>query len=840
MIRGRVARRRLTNSVNASTGRDGPRPALAFSIAIAAATAGLSGSPARANTQNDVVAAAQDLANTAAPPYSSGALPTATDDVTFRSDVAYANASSLILTAGATGVNILMGTLNDLNATPLVISGPNAASGANRTITLNGGGNTVAGSAGTDLVYLASGASLTLRNNVSGTRTLGVVLNASGDFDVSAGATLTIPNSVISGAFDLRKTGGGTLTLGATNTFGSAGGLNSFTMAAGTLNLNSARAVGNANNTLRITGGTIDNTSGAAVALSSYPVALNGDFAFAGTNDLSLGTGAVSLGASADASRTVAVNAGTLTIGGVVSNAAGAAATSLNKAGAGTLVLGRANLFSGGLNVLAGTVRVGNNSAVGTGPVTLGSPGHSTTLDLNGATESVAGLSTAGAAADQTVGNSSTTANAILTLNGATTSAFGGRIVDSLGAGTFKTEVVVNETGAVVALTGNNTYSGGTTITSGTLQINSPASMGAASAAATIVNGTLEASANIASSRNLLLAGASKISVASGVTFDVTGTVSDGVTAGSLNKKGAGTLTLAASTSYTGGTNVDAGTLAIGSDVTASSGVTVAAGAKLQMINTPEAAPAGTVIDVPVTIAGATGAWTATVDLTDNDMIVRHAAGQGVTTLARVNDQVKSGLNFGKNGFWDGPGITSSTAAADPAFNKALGAISNDFAVLTNGQFTGPFYSSFADRSVDENAVLVKYTWFGDADLSGSVDGTDYGLIDAGFLSNGSLTGWFNGDFDYSGTIDGTDYGLIDGAFLTQDGSTLGSPEANALLAKREAQFGEAYVAALQAAVATVPEPGAALALVAGASVMLCRRRRTWCAVPDSVPNDWR
>ena len=160
MIRGRVARRRLTNSVNASTGRDGPRPARAFSIALAAATvAGLSGSPARANTQNDVVAAAQDLASTAAPPYSSGALPTATDDVTFRSDVAYANASSLILTAGAAGVNISMGTLNDLNATPLVISGPNAASGANRTITLNGGGNTVAGSAGsagTDLIYLAS------------------------------------------------------------------------------------------------------------------------------------------------------------------------------------------------------------------------------------------------------------------------------------------------------------------------------------------------------------------------------------------------------------------------------------------------------------------------------------------------------------------------------------------------------------------------------------------------------------------------------------------------------------------------------------------------------------
>ena len=77
------------------------------------------------NTENDVLADAQDLGNILAPPYSSGALPTQTQDVIFRSDFTYANASSLIVTTGATGTNISMGTLNDLNATPLVISGPN-------------------------------------------------------------------------------------------------------------------------------------------------------------------------------------------------------------------------------------------------------------------------------------------------------------------------------------------------------------------------------------------------------------------------------------------------------------------------------------------------------------------------------------------------------------------------------------------------------------------------------------------------------------------------------------------------------------------------------------------
>src|SRR4051794_15870255 len=229
------------------------RPSVRLILAAAMASAGLSAA-AQGNTENDVLPSAQDLAATASPPYSSGTLPAITDDVTFGAAVTYLNPSSLILTAGATGVNISMGSLNDLNATPLVISGPNAASGANRTMTLNGGGDSVAGSAGSDLIYLAGGAAMTLQNNTTpgNTRTLSVVLASNGDLDISSGASLTIATPVISGAFNLRKTGAGTLTLGATNLFGAAAGTNSFTLTAGTLNLNSARAVGNANNTFII------------------------------------------------------------------------------------------------------------------------------------------------------------------------------------------------------------------------------------------------------------------------------------------------------------------------------------------------------------------------------------------------------------------------------------------------------------------------------------------------------------------------------------------------------------------------------------------------------------
>ena len=62
--------------------------------------------------------------------------------------------------------------------------------------------------------------------------------------------------------------------------------------------------------------------------------------------------------------------------------------------------------------------------------------------------------------------------------------------------------------------------------------------------------------------------------------------------------------------------------------------------------------------------------------------------------------------------------------------------------------------------------MLVRYTYYGDANLDGKVDGGDYSRIDNGYLQQ--LTGWYNGDFNYDNAIDGSDYTLIDNAFNTQ------------------------------------------------------------------------
>jgi hypothetical protein len=66
----------------------------------------------------------------------------------------------------------------------------------------------------------------------------------------------------------------------------------------------------------------------------------------------------------------------------------------------------------------------------------------------------------------------------------------------------------------------------------------------------------------------------------------------------------------------------------------------------------------------------------------------------------------------------------------------------------------------FAGRSVSPNAVLVKFTYAGDANLDGKIDIADYGLVD--YNASLGTTGWFNGDFNDDGKVDVLDYGIID------------------------------------------------------------------------------
>jgi hypothetical protein len=135
-----------------------------------------------------------------------------------------------------------------------------------------------------------------------------------------------------------------------------------------------------------------------------------------------------------------------------------------------------------------------------------------------------------------------------------------------------------------------------------------------------------------------------------------------------------------------------------------------------------------------------------TLDIMDNDVIVHTAAG-GEKALETL---VGKGNNGGD---YKGKGITSSLAANDAAFNTTVGiATAGDIGVATFGR---------TNTAVTGNDSLIKYTYYGDFDLSGSTTGDDEQLILTGLRVAGTPQTYVFGDADFSGKVNGDDYSLF-------------------------------------------------------------------------------
>ena len=102
------------------------------------------------------------------------------------------------------------------------------------------------------------------------------------------------------------------------------------------------------------------------------------------------------------------------------------------------------------------------------------------------------------------------------------------------------------------------------------------------------------------------------------------------------------------------------------------------------------------------------------------------------------------------------------------------------------------------------------YTYAGDTNLDGQINGDDYFRVDSGFASAGALSGYENGDLNYDGRIDADDYFIIDSNYGNQ---TLG-------VFPNAAPLGEL------AGVSAVPEPASLAGLAVAGAVAFARRRR--------------
>jgi hypothetical protein len=152
------------------------------------------------------------------------------------------------------------------------------------------------------------------------------------------------------------------------------------------------------------------------------------------------------------------------------------------------------------------------------------------------------------------------------------------------------------------------------------------------------------------------------------------------------------------------------------------------------------------------------------LDLSDNDMVINYDGASPIggfdgSVYTGIAGRIQEAYNFQS---WDGNGIRTSQAAATTGLTTL--AISEASAAYGLGPGdTG----MFGDEVVDGTSILIKYTYAGDGNMDGVIDGGDYGVIDNNVQIAGAF-GYWNGDFNYDGVIDGGDYGVIDNNIQAQ------------------------------------------------------------------------
>ncbi len=433
----------------------------------------------------------------------------------------------------------------------------------NATLEMNTGGdfdNAISGSgqvvkSGDETLTLSGANSYTGGTTISGGTLVASNVEALGTGDITDNATLELNAggdfaNNIGGTGRVEKSGDDALTLSGSNTY--TGGT---LISSGTLVASNVEALGTGdvtdNATLELnTSGTFDNAisgSGQVVKSGDKMLTLSGANSYSGgtlisdgtlvaSNVESLGTGDVTNNA------TLELNTG----GDFTNNISGSG--QVVKSGDDALALSGANSYTGGTLISSGTLVATNVDALGSGDVTdnatlelntggtfdnaISGSGQvvksgDNTLTLSGSNTYRGGTTISGgtlvATSVEALGTGDVTDNATLALN------TGGDFINNIG-GTGRVEKSGDQT---LTLSGANSYTGGTLISSGTL---------------------------VASNVNAL--GSGDVTDNAVLELNTGGTFDNAISgSGQVEKSGDGTLTLSGSNTYTGGTLISDGTL---------------------------------------------------------------------------------------------------------------------------------------------------------------------------------------------------------------------------------------------------------------------------------------
>ena len=178
-------------------------------------------------------------------------------------------------------------------------------------------------------------------------------------------------------------------------------------------------------------------------------------------------------------------------------------ATALTKAGPGLLTLNGNNTFTGGVFIHGGHLALGNAGALNsTTPnnVTFGA-GYTGTLSLGGNNLTIPVLSGGTASAASVIENAGGT-NATLTINSSSNSSFPGVIQNGTGGGTM---ALTKAGSGTLTLNGANTYTGGTTLSAGTVNANNATSFGTGDVTVTGNSRINTSGGNITYANNLIV-----------------------------------------------------------------------------------------------------------------------------------------------------------------------------------------------------------------------------------------------------------------------------------------------------------------------------------------------